>query len=149
MSEKHDHGCCEGSWTHSLDCANSTDPWRELEVVNARLAERTGEVQVAEAKVRELEKLNDRLAGGVDTEMWQATKEANARLRDDNQLLHKALNVASKEDRLPLICYENSVRDLQLEVLKQENQDLVEAASKWERCLDSGCALCEMDLKDN
>lgn len=29
-AEDHDHGCCDGSWTHSLDCANSTDPWAEL-----------------------------------------------------------------------------------------------------------------------
>ncbi len=34
---KHDHGCCEGLWTHSLDCANSTDPWAELENESADL----------------------------------------------------------------------------------------------------------------
>lgn len=70
----------------------------ELEVVNARLAQRTGEVQVAEARARELKK--------------------------DNEALHKALKTINETDRLPLIFYENSVRDLQLDGLRAEIVDL-------------------------
>lgn len=62
-------------------------------------------------------------------------------LEMDNKALHKGLEAAEVENPLPRIFYQNSVRDLQLEVLKQENQDLV-------RSLQLLSLLAEQQLKD-
>lgn len=60
--QAHDHGCCDGLWTHSLDCANSTDPWAELANEQDEVERLAGELErkgrriaVLERTARELE----------------------------------------------------------------------------------------------